>query len=212
MRVLVACEYSGRVREAFRAKGHDAFSCDLLPSEDDSPYHYQEDVWELLAREPYWDLIIFHPECTFHTNASVRWFTTIPKHPKPGVFYGREREREWAKAVRFFKRVQGLYGKNTPHLAIENPIMHDRSRNAVGRCTQIIQPWQFGHKEMKATCLWLYGLPPLEPTNIVGPPPKDKIERRKWAKVHLASPGPDRWKLRSRTYPGIADAMAERWG
>ena len=211
MRVLVACEYSGRTREAFRRLGHDAYSVDLLPSEDDSPYHHQEDMWELLKRDSQWDLIIVHPDCTFHTNASVRWFTTIPKRKKPGVFYGREREREWAKALVFFRRVQALRHK-VPHVAIENPIMHDRSRNAVGRCTQIVQPWMFGHKEMKATCFWLYGLPPLVPTRVVGPPPKDPKERKKWAKIHNASPGPNRWKDRSRTYPGISNAMAEQWG
>lgn len=211
MRVIVACEYSGRVREAFRRRGHDAISIDLLPAEDDSPHHIQDDMWKVLTskRVRQTDLLIAHPECTFHTNASVRWFTTIPKHPKPGVFYGDARWGPWEEAVAFFQRIQAL---PVPKLCIENPIMHKYSREAVGRCSQIIQPWMFGHKEMKATCLWLRGLPLLAPTRVVGPPPRDPIARRSWAKVHLASPGPDRWKQRSRTYPGIASGMAIQWG
>lgn len=170
--------------------------------------HYQGDVRDIL--EIAWDLVIAHPECTFHTNASVRWFTTIPKKPKPGVFYGSDRWTKWDEAVTFFKLFQNL--THVPKVAIENPIPHCYSRNVLGDYTQIIQPWQFGHKEMKGTCLWLKGLPPLTPTNIVGPPPKDVVERRKWAKVHQASPGPDRWKERSRSFEGIAQAMAEQWG
>jgi hypothetical protein len=212
VRVLVACEYSGRVRDAFRARGHDAYSCDLLPSEADPKWHYQCDMWELLSAymgPRQWDLVIAHPECTYHTNASVRWFTTIPKKPRAGVYYGEQRWTKWAEAVEFFKRIQAL---KVPRLAIENPIMHGYSYEEVGRPTQIIQPWQFGHKEMKATCLWLRGLPPLKPTRVVGPPPKDVDERRGWAVCHQTSPGPDRWKDRSRTYSGIAKAMAAQWG
>ena len=212
MKVLVACEYSARVRDAFRARGHDAFSCDLLPCEGDPQWHYQEDMWRLLARRVHWDLIVAHPECTYHTNASVRWFTTIPAKPKKGTAYGEERWTRWADAVDFFQRCQKLFGPHTPALCIENPIMHGYSYEEVGKPSQIIQPWQFGHKEMKATCLWLYGLPLLKPTRVVGPPPKDVDERRKWAVVHQTSPGPDRWKDRSRTYHGIARAMAAQWG
>lgn len=209
MNVLVACEYSGRVREAFRAQGHNAWSVDLLPSEDNSPFHITGDMWDFLRKRPKWDLIIAHPECTFHTLAGVRWFTTIPAKPAPGIFYGEARWEQWRKAVAFFKRIQAL---DVPKLVIENPLMHGYSLNEVGKYSQIIQPWQFGHKEMKATALWVRGLPLLKPSRVVGPPPKDPIERRKWAKVHLASPGPLRWKERSRTYTGIARAFAAQWG
>jgi hypothetical protein len=209
MKGVIACESSGRVREAFRKRGHDVVSVDLLPAEDDSPHHIQGDMWDVLKVLRNLDFVIAHPECTFHTNASVRWFTTIPKKPRPGVFYGPERWAKLHEALEFFKRVQAI---KVPKLCIENPIMHKHSREVVGRCSQIIQPWMFGHKEMKATCLWLRGLPLLVPTDNVGPPPKDPVERRKWAKVHMASPGPNRWKERSRTYQGIADAMAEQWG
>jgi hypothetical protein len=205
--VLVACEYSGRVRDAFRARGHEALSCDLHPTEVEGPHH-QGDVRELLNEA--WDLVIAHPDCTFHTNASVRWFTTIPNKPKPGVFYGDARWSKWEEAVSFFQLFQNL--THVPKVAIENPIPHCYSRDALGDYTQVIQPWQFGHKEMKATCLWLKGLQPLQPTNIVGPPPRNVVERRKWAKCHQAPPGPNRWKERSRTYEGIAQAMAEQWG
>jgi hypothetical protein len=181
-------------------------SCDLLPAETPGQ-HYEGDVLDILDYG--WDLLIAHPVCTYHTNAAVRWFTTIPAKPKPGVVYGEDRWAEWDKAVEFFLKIRDA---NVPKIAIENPIMHGYSREVVGDPTQIIQPWQFGHKEMKATCLWLKGLPNLKPTNIVGPPPADPIERRTWAKVHRASPGPNRWKERSRTYRGIAEAMADQWG
>lgn len=205
--VLVAGEFSGAIRDALRARGHRAISCDLRPSQSPGP-HFQGDVRLILSH--LWRCVIAHPECTFHTNASVRWFTTIPKRPRPDVFYGEARWEKWREAVDFFRLFQQL--NHVPKVAIENPIMHKYSRLVVGRCTQIIQPWQFGHEEMKATCFWLKGLPLLQPTKIVGPPPKDPIERRKWAKVHRASPGPGRSMERSRTLPGIAAAIAEQWG
>lgn len=210
MRVLVACERSGKVREAFRKRGHNAVSCDVYPAEDGSVYHYQEDVRNVI-RIARWDLIIAHPDCTYHTNSGVSWFTTIPKKPRPGVFYGAERWQEWQKAVQFFKFFQNE-GARGVKVCIENPIPHCYSREQLGGYTQLIQPWQFGHKEMKATCLWLYGLPKLEWTDNVGPPPKDRAERAKWAKVHRASPGPNRSMDRARTMTGIAEAMAEQWG
>ena len=193
MRVLVACEFSGVVREAFRARGHDAWSCDLLPSESD--YHIQGDVMTQAGKP--WDLVIAHPPCTYLCNSGVRWLHT--------------QEGRWAKledAREFFRKMHGFY--YTPRLCVENPIPHKHA--LLPKYDQIIQPWQFGHKQMKATCLWLRGLPPLTPTNVVGPPPKDKEERKAWAGVHRASPGPDRWKERSVTFQGIADAMAEQWG
>lgn len=182
MRVLVACEYSGRVRQAFRNIGHDAWSCDLLESEDGSPFHIQGDVIPLLSED--WDLAIFHPPCTHLAVSGSRWF--------------KDKVKEQAEALAF---VQTLMDAPIPMIAIENPISVISSR--IRKPDQIIQPWQFGHGETKATCLWLKGLPKLTPTNIV--------EGRE-ARVHRMPPGPDRWKERSRTYQGVADAMAAQWG
>jgi site-specific DNA-cytosine methylase len=188
VRVLVACEYSGRVREAFRAKGHDAWSCDLLPTEDDGP-HIQGDVSVLLddiwgAND--WDLMVAHPPCT-HLSVSGA------AHFEEKRADGRQQE-----AIDFF---MALTRAPIPRIAIENPVC---IMSSVWRGPdQIIQPWEFGHGETKATCLWLKGLPPLKPTKIVsGREPR----------VHRMSPGPDRWKERSRTYEGIAEAMADQWG
>lgn len=182
MRVLVACEFSGIVREAFRAKGHDAWSCDLLPAEDSSPFHLQRD----LELESYWDwdLMIAFPPCTHLAASGARWF--------------KDKQQEQEEAIAFFMM---LVLTSVPKIAIENPI-GVMSKN-YRKPDQIIQPWQFGHGETKATCLWLKGLPKLVPTNIV----EGRVPR-----VHYASPGPDRWKERSRTLKGIAEAMAEQWG
>jgi site-specific DNA-cytosine methylase len=182
VRVLVACEFSGVVRRAFDAAGHSAWSCDLLPSEDDSPWHRQQDVRELLDME--WDLMIAHPPCTHLAVSGSRWF--------------KDKQAEQAEALAF---VQTLMDAPIPRIAIENPISIISSR--IRKPDQIIQPWQFGHGETKATCLWLKGLPKLQPTNIV--------EGRE-ARVHKMPPGPNRWKERSRTYEGIAQAMAAQWG
>lgn len=185
-RILVACEYSGRVREAFRKLGHDAWSCDLLPAEDGSEFHEQCDVGDIILDK--WDLVIAHPPCTYLCNSGVRWLTT-----EPG------RVRKMKLACDFFKMFLEL-----PRVCIENPVMHGHAKKLIGvQQTQVIQPWQFGHGETKATCLWLKDLPKLLPTNIV--------EGRE-GKVHAMPPGPDRGKERSRTYQGIADAMAEQWG
>jgi len=186
MRVLIACEYSGRVRNAFRALGHDAWSCDLLPAEDGSEFHYQRDVFAVLDSTKPWDMLIAHPPCTHLAVSGARHFEEKRKD-------GRQKE-----AVDFFLRLAGL---PIPRIAIENPvcIMSGLWREP----DQIIQPWQFGHGETKATCLWLKGLPPLLPTKIV--------EGRE-PRVHRMSPSPDRWKERSRTYEGIAEAMAKQWG
>ena len=183
LRILVACEYSGRVRNAFRALGHDAWSCDLLPSEDDSLYHSQQDCFKVIDGAD-WDLVIAHPPCTHLSSSGAR-------HWAAKAADGRQQE-----AVDFFMHFTDLDGA----WAIENPIglMSSRYRKP----DQIIQPWQFGHGETKATCLWLNGLPPLVPTNVV--------EGRE-AKCHRMPPGPDRWKNRSRTFQGIADAMASQW-
>ena len=182
MRVLVACEFSGVVRRAFRALGHDAWSCDLLPAEDSSEFHKQMDVRPLLGG--IWDLLIAHPPCTHLAVSGARWF--------------KDKRYEQAEALEF---VRDLMNARIPHIALENPISIISSR--IRKPDQIIQPWQFGHGETKATCLWLKNLPKLKPTNIV-----DGRE----ARVHKMPPGPDRWKERSRTFEGIAQAMAEQWG
>jgi len=195
MRVLVACEFSGVVRDAFRARGHDAYSCDLIDSE--SNYHITGSVYGLV--DGAWDLMIAHPPCTYLCNSGVRWLHEIP---------GRWRDMQ--EGAIFFHDLWKTRTAHIPKICVENPIPHKHA--LLDPYTQIIHPWQFGHKEMKATCLWLKGLPELEPTDVVGPPPKDKEERKKWQKVHRASPGPDRWKERSITKTGIAQAMAEQWG
>lgn len=193
MRVLVACEYSGIVRDAFIARGHDAISCDLLPTDRPGP-HFQGDVTELLRMK--WDLLIAHPPCTYLANSGVRWLYNTD---------GSENEDRWklmARSADFFNMF--LYAKHIPMRAVENPIMHKYARRIVGRKQdQIIQPWMFGHGETKATGLWLEGLPCLEPTNVVS-----GREQRVWK----LPPSADRWKLRSTTYKGIAQAMAEQWG
>jgi len=187
VRVLVACEFSGIVREAFRAKGHDAWSCDLLATEIEGQ-HIQDDVLKHLNDS--WDLMIAHPDCTYLANCGVRWLYVQPDRPE-----------KMLKAVQFFRR---LWESSIPKIAMENPIPHPYGLTIlnVGKYSQIIQPWQFGHGETKATCLWLKNLPLLKPTNVV--------EGRK-GRVHHEPPSPDRWKNRSRTLEGIAQAMAEQW-
>lgn len=193
MRVLVACEYSGRVREAFRRRGHDAWSCDLLPAEDGSKYHIQGDVFAkaiytgAFYHDAQWDLMIAHPPCTHLAVSGARHFER------------KKASGEQQAAIDFFMDLANAYP--CVKIAIENPV--SIMSTVWRKPDQIIQPWMFGHGETKATCLWLKGLPPLKPTNIV--------EGRE-ARVHRMSPGPDRWKERSRTYQGIADAMAEQWG
>ena len=182
LKILVACEYSGRVREAFRKLGHDAWSCDLLPSDDNSPYHIQGDVLDVLYQG--WDVMIAHPPCTHLAVSGARWF--------------KDKEKEQFAALMFVKT---LLDAPVERIALENPISVISSK--IRKPDQIIQPWQFGHGETKATCLWLKNLPKLEPTNIV-----EGRENKVWK----MPPSADRWKLRSLTYQGIADAMANQWG
>lgn len=183
MKVLVACEYSGRVRDAFIAKGHDAWSCDLLPTDVDGP-HFQCDVADIIDND--WDLMICHPPCTHLAVSGARHFAA------------KKASGVQDEALDF---VRMLLNANIPKIALENPISIISSR--IRKPDQIIQPWQFGHGETKATCLWLKNLPKLVPTNIV----EGRSDR-----IHKMPPSPDRWKLRSTTYQGIADAMAEQWG
>jgi hypothetical protein len=180
MKILIACEYSGTVRDAFTALGHDATSCDLLPS-DTPGKHYQGNVLDILYDN--WDILIAHPPCTHLAVSGARWFPS--------------KVNEQAEALEF---VRQLMAAPIPKICIENPVSIISSR--IRKPDQIIQPWQFGHGETKATCLWLKGLPKLKPTNIV-----TGREQRIWK----LPPSPDRWKLRSTTFKGIAEAMAAQW-
>ena len=181
MRVLIACEFSGAVRDAFIRRGHHAVSCDLLPPETDG-LHYQGDVRDILNDG--WDMMIAHPPCTHLAVSGARWF--------------KDKQQEQQEALTF---VRTLMVAPIERIAIENPISIISSK--IRKPDQIIQPWQFGHGETKATCLWLKNIPKLKPTNIV--------EGRE-ARIHKMPPSPDRWKERSKTYQGIADALADQWG
>ena len=181
LRVLVACEYSGTVRDAFAAMGNDAMSCDLLPSEKPGK-HYQGDVRDVL--DAGWDIMIAHPPCTHLAVSGARWF--------------KDKLTEQAQALDF---VRLLLSAPIPRIALENPVSIISSR--IRKPDQVIQPWQHGHGETKATCLWLKGLPKLQPSNVV-----EGREQRIWK----LPPSADRWKERSRTFPGIAAAMASQWG
>lgn len=190
LRILVACEFSGVVRRAFRAFGHDAWSCDLLPSDDNSDYHLQCDVLSVLSDR--WDMMIAHPPCTYLTVSGNKWMK--PEYAKR--FPDRLEHRK--EAYSFFMQ---LYQCDIAKVAIENPI--GVMSSLFRKPDQVIQPWMFGHGETKATCLWLKGLDPLRPTHIVA-----GREQR----LHKLPPSPDRWKERSKTFPGIATAMAAQWG
>lgn len=196
MRILVACEFSAVVRDAFRDKGHDAWSVDLLPTEGDPRWHFQDDALSV-ARRPGWDMVVAHPPCTRLTKAGVRWL------------HERELWSEMREAAEFFRAFLEL---DVPRIAVENPVMHRYAVEIIGRKQdQVIQPWMFGHLESKGTGLWLKNLPPLKPTldvkaETMALTPKERD------RVHWAAPGPDRWKERSRTLAGVAGAMAARWG
>lgn len=181
MKILVACEFSGIVREAFRAKGHDVYSCDLLPTEIPSPYHLQVDVLTILGDG--WDLMVAHPPCTHLAVSGARWF--------------KDKEREQQEALEF---VRQLLAAPIDKIALENPVSVISTK--IRKPDQIIQPWMFGHGETKKTCLWLKNLPLLVPTNIVS----GRVER-----VHRLPPSENRWKERSRTFQGIANAMSDQW-
>lgn len=192
MRVLVACEESGVVRDAFIARGHDAISCDILPTRSPGP-HLHGDVTQWLHGD--WDLMIAHPPCTYLARSGMRWLKDQPPL-KSGKPVGAERRRLLAESIQFFERLMYC---GIPKICIENPI----SFLIPIKETQVIHPWWFGHGETKATGLWLQNLPMLTPTNIV--------EGRE-ARIHKMPPGPDRSRDRSVTYAGIAAAMAEQWG
>lgn len=197
LRVLVACEFSGTVRNAFLARGHDAWSCDLLPAEDGSNRHIRGDARDVLRDG--WDLLmVAHPPCTRLCNSGVRWLASPPP--------GKSKEEMWAELDEGAALFSAFWNAPIERVCIENPVMHRHAKERIQNYqefAQSVQPWQFGHPEVKRTCLWLRNLPPLVPTTIV--------EGRE-ARVHRMSPGPNRWRERSRFFSGIAAAMADQWG
>jgi hypothetical protein len=210
MRILVACEYSGRTREAFRARGHDAWSCDLLPAEDQSPWHVIADVFEMIKNTDPWDMLIAHPPCTYLANSGVRWLNSTAD----GLDLARWDQMK--AGAEFFAKFLRL---PIPKIAIENPIMHSyarleiKIRSNIGIRPYYVQPWWYGDEAFKATGFTTIGLPQLQkPTTALVPPKPGTPEHKAWSVIHNASPGPNRWKERSRTFPGIARAMAETWG
>lgn len=205
MRLLVACEFSGIVRDAFAAKGWDAWSCDLLPSER-TGQHIQDDVFNHLDED--WDVLIFFWPCTWSTRSGAGWLFRKPKKPNPKILYLEDRRKAMIESANQFRR---LLDCNIPFRCGENPQPYIEALRIMGQWTQKIQPWQFGHGECKGTCLWLRGLPNLEPTHrkddlFALPEPLERQQR-----LHKLPPSPHRWKERSRTYTGIAAAMADQW-
>ncbi len=196
LNVLVACEFSGTVRRAWADRGHNAWSCDLIPSLDDSPNHIIGDARELLSGD--WDLLLVaHPPCTRLCNSGVRWLTKPPK--------GKTLEQMWNELQEGADLFADFLNCDIKYKCIENPVMHKHAKKAIRNYrefTQSVQPWQYGHGETKRTCLWLDALPPLTPTDIVD---------GRASRVHHASPGPNRWKERSKFFSGIADAMVDQW-
>ena len=194
MKVLVACEYSGRVRDAFTFRGHEAVSCDLLPSDAPGGEHYQGDIRDILGLG--WDLLVAFPPCTYLCSSGLHWNTRRP-----------ERAQQTEEALAF---VRLLLDAPVPRIALENPVGCISTR--IRKPDQVIQPWQFGDPESKTTCLWLKGLPLLRPTNVLPLPPGGRWANQTASGQNKLGPSPDRWKLRSQTYPGIAAAMADQWG
>ncbi len=198
MRVLIACEYSGTVREAFRRLGHDVWSCDLLQSDDNSPYHIMGDVMYLLGHDR-WDMMIAHPPCTYLSVSGMHWTKRGLRDPKLTE-----------NALSF---VQALLSADIPRICLENPVSVISTR--IRKPDQIVQPWQYGHNASKKTCLWLKGLPLLQSTSIIEPTIVDGKKRygnQTASGQNKLAPSADRWKIRSITYQGIADAMANQWG
>lgn len=191
MKVLVACEYSGVVRDAFKAMGHDAWSCDLLPT-DKPGQHYQGDVISFIRNNLGFDLMIAHPPCTYLASSGLHWNKRIPG-----------RDKLTLESLEF---VTLLFNAPIPKIVLENPI--GRINTAIRKPDQIIQPWMFGEDASKSTCLWLKGVPKLEPTNIIK---KDRYANQTPSGQNNLGPSKDRWKIRSTTYQGIADAMAAQW-
>lgn len=204
MRVLIGCETSGVMRRAFAARGHDAWSCDLLPAEDGSDRHICGDVRDVLHDG--WDMAMMHPPCTRLCNSGVRWLHTPPP--------GRTREEMWAELDEGVALFAACWQAPIDRVAIENPVMHRHARERMPTDLprpQIVQPWWFGEPFFKATGFYLRGLPPLAATDKLTPPRSGTDEHKVWSAVHRAPPGPDRWRFRSRTFAGVADACADQW-
>lgn len=204
-RILVGCETSGVVRRAFAARGHDVWSVDLLPAEDGSNRHIVGDIRDHL--DDGWDLLaVMHPPCTRLCNSGVRWLHTPPP--------GRTREEMWADLEAGAALFAACWRAPVPAVCVENPIMHRHAHERMPADLprpQIVQPWWFGDEAFKATGLYLRGLPALVPTRKLVPPQPGTAEHKRWSAVHRAPPGPDRWRFRSRTFDGVATAMASQW-
>lgn len=205
MKILIGCETSGVVRRAFAARGHDVWSVDLLPAEDGSNHHIVGDVRDYLGDG--WDLLaVMHPPCTRLCNSGVRWPAVPPA--------GKTLAEMWAELEAGVALFAACWMAPIERVAIENPIMHRHARERMPADLprpQIVQPWWFGDPAFKATGLYLRGLPPLQPSNKLVPPRSGTAAHKAWSRVHRTPPGPDRWKVRSRTYEGVAAAMAEQW-
>ncbi|SNY93396.1 hypothetical protein SAMN04515647_3691 [Cohaesibacter sp. ES.047] len=219
-KVLVACEFSGTVRDAFLALGHDAWSCDVLPSETPSNRHIQCDVREIL--DDGWDcLIVAHPPCTRLCNSGVRWLTKPPKNRQPGYPDDYETWTEtdqlafmWSELDKGAELFSKLWNADIPHVAVENPVMHPHAKARIINyqpATQTVQPWWFGEPQFKGTGLYLHKLPPLVATDRLTPPKRGTDEHKAWSVVHRMGRSANRSKERSRFFPGIATAMANQW-
>lgn len=206
MRVLIGCETSGIVRRAFAKCGHDVWSCDLLPAEDGSNRHIVCDIRDILGDG--WDLLaVMHPPCTRLCNSGVRWLHVPPP--------GRTHTEMWDELRAGAALFSACWNAPVPRIAVENPVMHRHAKALIDNYeqpAQTVQPWWFGDPAFKATSFYLRGLEPLRATDRLTPPAKGTYAHKSWSAVHRASPGADRWKIRSRTFPGIAAAMAAQWG
>lgn len=207
MNVLVACEYSARVRDAFRALGHEAWSCDLLPTDGDDRYHVQGDALKLLGHG--WDLLIAHPPCTYLTVAGMHW-NKNPNHWRGQTLPGDTMTRGERESRAGLEFVKAFMDAPVKRICVENPVSIISSH--IRKPEQIIQPWMFGHRESKKTCLWLKGLPTLKPTKIETLAPGEVWDNQTPSGQNKLGPSDDRWKIRSTTYQGIANAMAAQWG
>jgi hypothetical protein len=205
-KILIGCETSGEVRRAFSARGHEAWSCDLLPADDGSNMHLVGDIREFLGMG--WDfLAVFHPPCTRLCNSGVRWL----HQPPPG----RTKAEMWAELDEGADLFSKVWNADIPRVCVENPVMHKYAKARIENfqpAAQTVQPWWFGDAAFKATGLYLRGLPELTPTMKLTPPKPGTATHKAWSFIHLAKRGPDRWKLRSKTFPGVAKAMASQWG
>jgi hypothetical protein len=225
VRVLVGCEYSGVVRRAFAARGHDAWSCDLLPASDGSNQHLIGDVRDFLTGG--WDLLaVFHPPCTRLCNSGVRWLKEPPRNPPrdcspeelaswPDMSREEKLEVMWRHLDVGAALFSDLWNAPVKRICVENPVMNPHARERIRnfqRPAQTVQPWWFGDPAFKATGLYLRGLPALKATRRLTPPRPGTAEHKTWSAIHRAPPGPNRWAFRSTTFPGVAEAMADQWG